>query len=162
MMRTVQVLLLMMLLFFCSCRESGPQEKMRSDLLAADRAFSELSADSGMNHAFRTYCDENGVLLRPGSMPVEGKERIVALLNQRADSAFRLTWDPLFAAVSASGELGYTYGTYEQLILETGTISRGTYLSVWRKGSGGWKFVLDTGNEGLGTGPTASWWHPDP
>ena len=130
--------------------------------MATDRAFSELSRQQGMNHAFEVYCDEQGVLLRPGRWPVEGKARIVSLLNERTDTAFRLTWEPLFASVSVSGELGYTYGTYHLRIVHSGEVSEGTYVSVWRKDRTGWKFVLDTGNEGLGAGPTASWWHPGP
>lgn len=149
MKRSAIAFLILPLLIFSSCGGERKESLQRSELLAADRTFSDLSSTKGMNHAFETYCDEEGVLLRPGSAPIEGKNAIVSLLTQREDTAFRLTWEPLFAAVSESGELGYTYGTYEQLILKTGEISRGTYVSVWKKGNKGWKFVLDSGNEGL-------------
>jgi hypothetical protein len=162
MMRSLRLFPILLLLLFSSCGGIRKEEKLRAELLSTDRAFSMLSAEQGMNRAFETYCDDEGVLLRPGRRPVEGKAAIADLLNQNADSAFRLTWEPLFASVSASGDLGYTYGTYELLILKTGETSRGTYLSVWSKGSDGWKFVVDTGNEGLGEGPTASWWRPGP
>jgi ketosteroid isomerase-like protein len=151
MMRTIPSLLLLLLILLPhACKGPVPDEKMKMELLEADRSFSELSAQKGMKIAFETYCDEEGVLLRSERTPIEGKEEIVALLQMMDDSAFRLTWTPLYARVARSGELGYTYGTYEQLVLENGEIRKGTYVSIWRKGKDGWKFILDTGNEGLG------------
>jgi len=138
------------MLLSLSCHGPAREEKLRSELLEADRTFSELSAAEGMKSAFIAYCDDQGVLLRSDHLPVEGKEEVVGMLQKMDDSGFRLTWTPLFARVARSGELGYTYGTYEQLVLETGEIHEGTYLSVWRKGREGWRFILDTGNEGLG------------
>jgi len=133
-----------------SCRGPDQVENPEQELLKVDRAFSDLSRSRGMNHAFAAYCHDQGVLLRPESYPVEGKEKIVALLQKNNDSAFQLTWEPVFASVAESGELGYTYGTYRQMIRGTEEVHEGTYLSIWRKEKDGWKFVLDTGNEGLG------------
>jgi ketosteroid isomerase-like protein len=51
------------------------------------------------------------------------------------------------ADISASGDLGYTYGTYEfrakdgKLIVE-----HGKYTSIWKQRDGKWKVVLDMGN----------------
>jgi ketosteroid isomerase-like protein len=51
--------------------------------------------------------------------------------------------------VSQSGDLGYTYGTY--LMKDGASEVRGTYVTVWRKRPDGrWKYVLDSGNQGLG------------
>ena len=150
MMRSVHLFVLPFFLVLLSCGGQEQNEQMRLQLLETDRAFSELSREKGMNHAFETYCDESGVMLRPGQRPVEGKERIVAMLRERDDSGFRLTWEPLYGSVSASGDLGYTYGIYELLEHETGETGQGTYVSIWKMGKGGWKFVLDTGNEGVG------------
>lgn len=137
---------------FCliSCSNPSGLEKLRQELMDADLAFSELSSEKGMNHAFISYCAEDGVLLRPESMPVTGKAAISELVSQNDDSAFQLTWEPLDAKVSKSGDLGFTYGIFT-MELKDGTASQqGTYVSVWIKEKDGWKFVLDTGNEGLG------------
>jgi len=63
-----------------------------------------------------------------------------------------LLWTPLGGGVSASGDLGYTYGTYEfRSRDEDGKLGStyGKYATIWRKQSdGSWKVVLDMGNVG--------------
>ena len=133
-----------------SCQGHLNVEKLNEELLEADRAFSELSKREGMNHAFAAYCDPEGVLLRPGRYPIEGKEAVTTLLRKNSDSTIQLTWDPLFALAAESGELGYTYGTYQLMVKGTDQVRKGTYITIWRKSKAGWKYLLDTGNEGLG------------
>ena len=55
------------------------------------------------------------------------------------------TWTPSFAGVSASGDLGYSYGVYE-LREKSGTRTvseRGNYARVWKKVNDEWKLVVD-------------------
>ncbi len=74
----------------------------------------------------------------------------VGILFRGDDSNKEFTWEPLYADVAKSGELGYTYGTYQIITVENS--EKGTYVSIWKKDSNGkWKFVLDSGNEGLGS-----------
>jgi len=127
------------------------------ELLAVDRAFSELSADKGMKHAFLEYAAENVVMLRKNKLPVEGKNALAMHFTTFSDTGFVLTWEPLFADIAMSGDLGYTYGIYTSVNRGkdgSKTESRGTYVSIWRKDTAGnWKFVLDSGNEGTGEQP---------
>jgi ketosteroid isomerase-like protein len=102
-----------------------------------------------MNHAFTTYCASDGVLLLPDRMPVEGNEALGGLFAQD-DSGVVLTWEPLFARAASSGELGYTYGTFQRMIKDSDIIMRGTYVTIWIKEDNQWRFALDSGNEGLG------------
>lgn len=148
-------LICILLLAISSC--SGPDKKNVSDpttnkvsLLDADKAFSHVCETKGMKEAFIEYLDSNGVLLRPGHMPIVGADAIDYLIQQN-DSAYTLSWQPSFAEVAASGELGYTYGMYALQMKDKDTTIFGTYTSIWKKQSDGtWKFVLDTGNEGVG------------
>jgi hypothetical protein len=72
------------------------------------------------------------------------------LLIAEPDTGFILTWKPLYADVANSGEIGYTYGTYDLSIKDPHETRSGTYASIWKQDStGNWKFVLDTGNPGL-------------
>ncbi len=121
---------------------------MNKELIAVDKAFSALSKEKGMNFAFLSYVAEGGVMLSPNRMPVVGKTEIGSLF-QNDDTETEFTWEPIYADVAKSGDLGYTYGTYK---LNTGgAIQKGTYVSIWKKNKNGmWKFVLDSGNEGLG------------
>jgi len=121
---------------------------MNKELIGADKAFSTLSKERGMNHAFLSYIAEDGVLLRPDNMPFVGKD-IVKELFKSDDTKFTLTWEPLYADIANSGELGYTYGTYTLTLQDT--VQNGTYVSIWKKDERGkWQFVLDSGNLGLG------------
>ncbi|MEP6674516.1 MAG: DUF4440 domain-containing protein [Ferruginibacter sp.] len=129
------------------------KEEERQHMLSADREFSALSKTKGMKAAFLEYIDSNGVLLRPGRLPIMGADAIDYLIQQN-DSAFSFSWEPKDGFIAQSGELGYTFGVYT--LRETGTDtaavkSQGTYVSIWKKQSDGkWKYVLDSGNEGLG------------
>lgn len=122
---------------------------MNKKLIAVDKAFSALSKEKGMNYAFLAYVAKDGVMLSPNRMPLVGKSNI-GILFRGDDSNKEFTWKPLYADVAKSGELGYTYGTYQIITVENS--EKGTYVSIWKKDSNGkWKFVLDSGNEGLGS-----------
>lgn len=127
-------------------------EKGKQELKQVDVEFSNLSKEKGMHDAFLAYIAASGVLLRPYSMPIEGYDAVKKVLDED-NTDFLLTWSPLYADISVSGELGYTYGTYELTYKDEkgNSITRkGTYVSIWKKEiEGKWKFVLDTGNPGL-------------
>lgn len=141
------------ILFLASCQPAIDKEKAKKELMEVDRSFSNLSLEKGMNKAFLEYLADDGVLLRPNRMPIVGREKITETFSN-PDTTFSLTWEPLFADVAESGELGYTYGTYKiDMYSPDGNpvTTEGTYLSVWKKDQNGhWKFVMDTGNQGLG------------
>jgi ketosteroid isomerase-like protein len=144
------------LLFIFSCtqkKEAAVDDTAeRTSLLAADRAFSDLSTEKGMKAAFIEYIDSNGVLLRPDEMPIVGANAIDYLISLN-DTTYKLNWQPQHAFVSKSADLGYTYGVYAVHPSASDTTLYGTYVSIWKKQADGkWKFLLDTGNEGIGDG----------
>ncbi|MGC1452130.1 MAG: nuclear transport factor 2 family protein, partial [Candidatus Sulfotelmatobacter sp.] len=61
-----------------------------------------------------------------------------------------LTWTPVGADISGSGDLGYTYGNYEfHAKAKDGkpVVQYGKYTSIWKQQKdGSWKVVLDMGN----------------
>jgi len=143
--------LLSLALFACKNKRST-QDAVDDKLtmMDADRAFSRLSEEKGMKSAFLDYIDSNGVLLRPNHLPLLGADAIDYLIQQN-DSSFTLKWEPKNGAVAASGELGYTYGLYVLRPSTKDTLIYGNYVSIWKKQKDGkWKFVLDSGNEGIG------------
>ena len=146
-MKPLFVILISVCLFSCS-PEAG-QEQINQELMDTDVQFSELSKEKGMNLAFKTYCAEEGVLLRPESKPIVGKQSIVELLGLSDDEAIQLTWEPSDGKVSRSGDLGFTYGIYTLKMKDGSKTLQGTYVSVWVKEGDQWRFALDTGNEGL-------------
>lgn len=140
-------ILLSFILFFTSCFNSDSSDTL-ADIMEADRKFSALSEEKGMNHAFISYVDTNGILLRSNSMPLVGKDAIKERLMKFNDSLYTLTWEPLDGDIARSGDMGYTYGIYT--MRRDSVEKKGTYVSIWKKKNGEWKYVLDTGNEGIG------------
>ncbi len=125
-------------------------EDPKISLLKADKDFSEMSAAKGMKTAFLEYIDSNGVLLRPNIMPIAGADAIDYLIALN-DTGYTMTWQPKAGSVAASGDMGYTYGSYILQPKITDTTFYGTYVSIWKKNADGkWKLVLDSGNEGIG------------
>lgn len=123
------------------------QEKL--NLMAADEKFSALSEQKGMKMAFIEYMDSNAILLRPAHLPFVGAKAVDYLLRQN-DTGYTMQWKPKNAMVSASGDLGFTYGIWALRPKTVDTTMYGTYVSVWKKQADGtWKFVLDSGNEGI-------------
>lgn len=100
--------------------------------------------------AFLYFADEKAALLRPNRLPIVGTKALEEFFSA-PDSAYLLTWEPLFAEISSSGDLGYAYGiyTYSSATDSTSPSSQGTYVSIWKKTPAGWKYVLDSGNPGL-------------
>jgi len=150
MSRTIYAICVLFTLSVCSCRKQPPVDQARS-MADADRYYSALSLEKGRNVAFLAMFDSAGVTLSPHKPPIEGYNEIKKLILSRSDSTYTLTWEPMFAKVAVSGELGYTYGTYKLIIkAPKPVLQEGTYTTIWHKNSHGeWKALLDTGNEGL-------------
>ena len=122
----------------------------KMEMMDADRKFSNLSAEKGMKAAYIEFIDSNGVLLRPGQLPIAGADAVDFLVQQN-DADYTMSWEPSNGYIAKSGELGYTYGVYALRPSTKDTIIYGTYVNIWKKEKGGtWKFVLDSGNEGIG------------
>ena len=136
-----------------SCSGKNNAETEKASLLKADIEFSKYSENNGQIKAFIQYADDNATLMRPNSMPVNGKKEIEKLYSGKSDSSYVLTWKPLFAEVAKSADIGYTYGTWLLIAKnedQKELNSEGTYATVWKKqGDGSWKWILDTGNDGL-------------
>jgi ketosteroid isomerase-like protein len=132
-----------------SCQNRGINQN--SDvLLQTDRDFSAMSEQEGMFDAFLFFIADDGVILRDNAFPARGKSTLGEYYAGKSDTSFVLTWEPLFGNISAGGDLGYTYGIYSSRVKATGEVSKGTYVSIWKKQpDGSWKFVLDSGTQGL-------------
>ena len=121
--------------------------KALNSIQQADVDFSNRSKEVGMKKAFLEYMNKDGVLLRPNKMPIVGA-MAVDFLSSVNDSTFSLTWHPEGANVAKSADMGYTYGVYTMQMGDS--LYKGTYVTIWQKEEdGSWKFLLDTGNEGV-------------
>ena len=149
-MRFLFVVFIIIPAISCNMKDNNDHQK----LLHTDIEFSNRSIEVGNHQAFLEYASPDVVLLKPNSFPIVGKPAMKELYSELSDSGYRLTWKPSYGRVSKSGDLGYTFGTYLLKITQgeqKGQVSRGTYCTIWEKNAKGeWRFVLDTGNPGLG------------
>ena len=140
----------MSIIFMQACKEKEKKIPVISDreqMIKADETFSNMSKQHGMKKAFIEFMDNDAILLRAGHMPIIGADAIEFLI-QANDTSYTLTWKPSAAEISSSGDLGFTYGIYSLQMRDTSF--SGTYVSIWKKQADGkWKFILDTGNEGI-------------
>jgi ketosteroid isomerase-like protein len=116
-----------------------PITTTRESLTNRDREFSSESAKVGAIAAFTKFAAEGVRLFRNDHFPFVGKHAIPEALGATKGV---LTWEPAFADASRSGDLGYTYGTYE--VKTDGVLSaKGNYMRFWKRQSGVWRVVLD-------------------
>jgi ketosteroid isomerase-like protein len=111
----------------------------RATLLKLEQEFSQASLVKGARQAFESYLADDTRLLRQNVAPSIGKAAALALMPENGRA---LTWQPVKADVSISGDLGYTYGTFE-LNTRGVTVQRGSYVRVWKKHGRKWKVALD-------------------
>jgi len=139
-------LILLSLAAFSQNMEEGKQ-----NLLKVDVEFSDYSEKYGMKAAFLEYYQEDGVLLRENSMPIEGIKSIKEYFNGFSDTTFILTWKPTKAEIAESLDMGFTYGIWTMKSKNNPEKEvKGTYVTMWMKQKDGqWKVVLDTGNPGI-------------
>lgn len=146
-----KILSLATIAFLLSCNSVNVKQ-CEQEIMDADKAFSDYSVTHGQIASFLEYAAPDVVLIKPNMFPIVGHEKLKEHYSGKADNTFVLTWEPKYARVAKSGELGYTYG-YWQFYLKSQPeiIEKGTYATVWQRQSDGkWKFVLDLGNQGLG------------
>jgi len=147
--RSLSLLLVAVALVGCEGRvQVNAPTEVRNSLLAADRAFSRMSQAEGAQAAFVYYAHPEVVLLPAGGEPVRGVAAVRAGFE-----GFQgvLTWEPQDAQGAASGDLGATWGYYRLVRTDASgeeTVSRGKYVSVWRRDADGeWRYLMDIGNE---------------
>ncbi len=122
-------------------------ESARAELMRVDAEFSQAAGTIGAGEAFARYADADAVMLPADENPVTGREAVRRFAELPPGTV--LAWKPFKADVAASGDLGYTLGTYELSgkDKEGQTYTHyGKYCSVWKRQKGGsWKWVVDVG-----------------
>ncbi|MBC7842626.1 MAG: hypothetical protein H7099_09945 [Gemmatimonadaceae bacterium] len=124
---------------------------LQDQLFAADREFARAVADSGAPAWNARLANDvakpgnGGLILLRGVVPVAANDKTIF-----ADPSRLLVWEPTDAVAYADRVTGVTVGRYAMVRRSTriDTLSRGRYLTLWRKQSdGAWKILLDTGWE---------------
>jgi ketosteroid isomerase-like protein len=137
----IALVILITVLLNCQGNQNIYYQNLQS-LVEAERSFARLSADTGMKTAFMTWLADDAIVFRPE--PVRGRERYA----NSPDIPGMLIWQPVYADISAAGDLGYTSGPYEyrQEGANHPADGYGHYVSIWKKQlDGSWKVLIDVG-----------------
>ncbi|HXM60468.1 MAG TPA: DUF4440 domain-containing protein [Terriglobales bacterium] len=132
------------------CTSASADAKAGADtLIQLEADFMKAAAERG-SQGYMSYYADDAVELPNGADMFRGKESIVKTMGFLDDKNNHLTWTPVFADMAASGDLGYTYGTFEFRSKDKdgkSTVEYGKYASIWKKQKdGSWKVVMDMGN----------------
>jgi ketosteroid isomerase-like protein len=111
--------------------------------------FMKAAGEKG-SQGYMSYYADDAVEVPNGGPLIQGKVEIAKGMGFLDDKNNRLLWTPVGAELSASGDLGYTYGTFEFHSRDKDgkpTVDYGKYTSIWKlQKDGSWKVVLDMGN----------------
>jgi ketosteroid isomerase-like protein len=132
-----------------SGQAAAPQTATRDTLLAADREFCKTTAAKGLA-GWLSFLAPDAAIFPQDQGIVTGLEAIKAYYARTGFDPAGLTWIPVAADIAASGDLGYTYGTWKATKTATDgkvEVYTGKYFTTWKKQpDGSWKAVTDIGN----------------
>ena len=125
-------------------------QRYKDEIMKTDIEFNEMCTANGLAKAFIEFASEEVIIMRQNQFPIVGIDALRERYS-KMKSQIKLTWYPVKADVSKSGDLGYTFGNWK-LASKTSegkdTTSYGVYISIWKKQKNGkWKYVFDGGND---------------
>ncbi len=122
--------------------ETDPLEAARV-MLENEGKFVAMGLEQGTRAASLAFFADDGIIFEPG--PLNAKKTWTTRSDEGGPSA---KWQPVFAAIARSCDLGITTGPSEwrKQKDDEKPIGYGQYISVWKKQKDGtWKVVLDVG-----------------
>ncbi len=111
-------------------------------LISAERRFAKYALDVNTKEAFLKFMDTNAIVFNKGVI-----ENAVESWSNRKVNPAKLIWEPAYAILSASKDIGITTGPwwYKQTMQDT-VLAQGHFATVWHKTSAGeWKWIVDLG-----------------
>ena len=150
-------------LFILACASIVQGQSALQEMVTTEQAFSKMAEEQNTRDAFMTFIADDGLLFRPGA--VNGKKWMNEHPVPLSDKKPLLAWQPSFAGMAASGDMGFTTGPWEAKadINDEKPSGYGHFVTVWKKqADGSWKFVVDLGiSHPQSGGPQQHWEPPD-
>ena len=118
----------------------------RDALMAVDKAWSKSIDDTD---AFLSFIADGAYFMPFGAPLARGDAIRTTWEGLVSMPGFGLEWQATSAEVAASGDMGYTIGTFELTAEHDGTVmlTEGKYVTVWQKqADGSWKVQIDCFN----------------
>lgn len=131
------------------------------EMVQTEHAFARMAAEKNTRDAFMAFIADDGLLFRPGA--VNGKKWMLEHPVPPTDKKSLLAWQPSFAGMSVSGDMGFTTGPWEFKadVKDEKPSAYGHFVTVWKKQADGtWKFVVDLGISHPQSGGPQTLWQP--
>lgn len=149
-MRKIHYLIgvLVMSLLSTSCPKQVDVEAAKAELLQVAEQFNRENAELGYIEGYNKHMADDVLILPPGAQPVMGREKYYAQMKAEG-LAGQLEGDVLGAEVSASGDMGWTWGRWVFTVQDSSgnpVVSYGKYLCTWSKIDGQWKMTSNIWN----------------
>lgn len=120
-------------------------QKEQAALFGENSVFGSSFNFSDAPRAFGSVAAADVRVFRNDKFPFVG---LTAAAGALPDGSTVWSWQPALVSVSSSGDLGYTYGTYQITSKDSSEkiLERGNYYRIWKKQAGKWKLAADLTN----------------
>jgi ketosteroid isomerase-like protein len=128
-----------------SCAPSVNVEQEKAALMAADADWAKSTKNVD---TFVSFLAPDGTIALAGAPAMKGPTVVKSAFEPMLKSpGFDLSWQAARAEVAASGDLGYTIGTYTIKSTNMNGVpvtETGKFQTTWKKINGAWKVIEDT------------------
>ena len=136
--------LLCLICFLCVvCFVFAQENTALSGFVKNEKAFAANAVETQTKQAFLEYLDSAGVVFNKGKI-----ENGIQFWSKQPASGGKLLWHPVYAAVAASGEIGFTTGPwiFKKTLNNDTVLASGFYSTIWHlTADSQWKFIADLG-----------------
>jgi uncharacterized protein (TIGR02246 family) len=154
-------LILLTLMFGCAQQQPvAPPDTRAADEAAIRKLDVDWSnaAQTKNVDAWVAFYSDDATVLPPNEPMASNKDAIRKSIEGLLTlPGLNLKWEPKKIEVSKSGDMAYSFGTYEMSMNDpkgTPIMDKGKYVEVWKKqADGNWKCAVDTFNSDLPATP---------
>ena len=150
-MKSLKVVCLLLLAAGCSVavNTNASPGATEASLMRADRDFADATHRSGID-GWMSFYARDAIRIRYRANIVKGYEAVRAFdLQNISDTTYTLNWEPTDAYVFNGGTIGSTTGRYWAVSRRPESVgkelSRGRYVTMWRREGNRWLVIMDTG-----------------
>lgn len=149
-MKLIIIFLLFTVLASCADTKEVDTKAEEERLMQISREWSTSAATDSIEKTLSYWADD-AVIMSPGQPPIKGKKAIREMIEGTSKiPGFKISWEPLSAFVSKSGDLDYLI-EQNQITMNDSLGSPATEfnksVTIWRKDADGiWKNIVDMWN----------------
>ena len=147
-MRKVLFLAIVLVPFALQGQQSADEKAVRDTEAAWSKAAQAKSVEQ-----FASFYADDAAVFQPNAKVAKGKAAVrSAVADLFKPAGFALSFKTVTAAVSKSGDIAYTTGTYAMTMNDAKgkpVKDTGNYVTVYKKVGGQWKAVADIFNSEL-------------